>query len=266
MPIEAFTRADLPALSELQPPDWQDITPGFEFYLSKSFCFPIKYVSAGRIVGTGAAILFSSTGWLAHIIVHPEYRGRRIGGEIVVSLLDLMKRRGCTTMSLIATDLGYPVYKRAGFLDDGEYLFCKRDQEAPSIPASEKIIECNAQHESSVCDLDREISGEDRRGVIIDKLAGSSLCIMDGEVAGCYLPDLGEGLIIARRREAGLALLNMKVTGSNRVVLPSQNEHAVAFLAQNGFRETLRCKRMVYGTKLAWKPEGLFSRIAGNLG
>jgi GNAT superfamily N-acetyltransferase len=266
MTIEPFTRNDLPGLNELRPPDWHDITPSFEFYLSRTFCFPIKSVTSGRIVGIGAAILFQSTGWLAHIIVHPEYRGCGIGGEIVSSLLKLMQNRGCQTMSLIATDLGYPVYKRSGFLDDGEYLFYKRDQKAPAMPVNEKIIGYEPQFERSALDLDAEISGENRSAVILEKLAGSFLCILDGEVAGCYLPGLGEGLIIARRREAGLALLKVKVAGSSRVVLPAQNESAVALLAQNGFHETLRCKRMVHGARLAWKPEGLFSRIAGNLG
>ena len=266
MTIEPFSHDDLPVLNELQPPDWRDITPAFEFYLSKSFCFPLKAVSAGRIAGIGAAILYQRTGWLAHIIVHPECRDQGIGGGIVLSLLNLMKQRNCETMSLIATDLGYPVYKKTGFLEDGEYIFYKRDQETSSIPAQDQIIGYNAQFERSVLDLDREISGEDRKDVIVEKLAGSFLCILDNEVTGCYIPDLGEGLIVARRGEAGLALLKLKVAGSNRIVIPAQNKSAASFLEQNGFRETLRCWRMVFGPKLEWKPEGLFSRIAGNLG
>jgi GNAT superfamily N-acetyltransferase len=266
MRIEPFTREDLPVLNELRPPDWHDITPNFEYYLSKSFCFPLKTVSAGRVVGIGAAILFLRTGWLAHIIVHPEYRGKGVGGEIVSSLLKLMQQQECQTMSLIATDMGYPVYKKAGFREDTEYLFYKREHEAPLISAHETIIGYIPQFERAVLDLDREISGEDRRDVIVGKLEGSFLCILDGEVAGCYLPDLGEGLIIARCREAGLALLQKKVAASNRVVFPAKNESAAAFLAQSGFQETLRCKRMVYGAKLAWKPDGLFGRIAGNMG
>jgi GNAT superfamily N-acetyltransferase len=266
MMIEAFTRDDLPVLNELQPPDWRDITPNFEFYLSRPFCIPLKAVSADRIVGIGAAILFQSTGWLAHIIVHPECRGGGIGGEIVSRLLDLMKGRECRVMSLIATDLGYPVYKRAGFVEDNEYLFYSRDQATSSIPADETITKYGSQFERSVLNLDVEISGEDRSTVIKEKLAGSFLCILDGKVAGCYLPDLGEGLIIASRPEAGIALLKVKAARSNRVVFPARNESALAFLAQSGFRETLRCKRMVYGIRFAWKPEGLFSRIAGNMG
>jgi GNAT superfamily N-acetyltransferase len=266
MTIEPFTCDDLPALSAIQPPDWRDITPSFEFYLSKAFCYPLKAVTANRVVGVGAAIVFLHTGWLAHIIVHHEYRSRGVGSEIVSNLLALMKNKGCQTMSLIATDLGYPVYKKAGFLDEGEYIFYKRNQEAPSIPADERIIEYNPQFERSVLKLDSAISGEDRRTVLVEKLAESFLCILDGEAAGCYLPNLGEGLIIARHREAGLALLTRKIAGSNLVSIPAQNESAAEFLVQSGFRETLRCRRMVHGPKLTWKPEGIFGRIAGNLG
>jgi len=264
--IEPFTRDDLPALSELRPPDWRDITPAFEFYLSKPFCFPLKTALAGRIAGIGAAILLGRTGWLAHIIVHPENRGRGIGSAIVSNLLHLLKRRDCSTVSLIATDLGYPIYKRIGFQDDGEYVFYKRDHAAESIPTDETIAGYAPQFERSVLNLDRDISGEDRRELLVEKLPGSFLCMLDNEVTGCYLPELGEGLVLARRREAGLALLKKKAAVSDRVVLPAQNGSATAFLEQSGFRETMRCRRMVCGPKIAWKPEGLFSRIGGNFG
>ena len=86
-------------------------------------------------------------------------------------------------------------------------------------------------------------------------------------VRGFYLPDLGGGLVIALDAEAGVALLDYKLSqGTATVVIPSANAVARDLLVQRGFSEYASAPRMVLGPEVAWKAELVFSRGAGYCG
>ena len=88
----------------------------------------------------------------------------------------------------------------------------------------------------------------------------------NGTVSGFYLPDLGEGLVIAENDQAGFELMRVRLSRSNKATVPAPNTAGIAFLEQLGFREVRRSTRMVLGAPYSWKPERIYSRIAGNLG
>jgi hypothetical protein len=86
-------------------------------------------------------------------------------------------------------------------------------------------------------------------------------------VTGFFLPSLGEGLLIAKENEAASALLKMKLAGAGKkITLPIQNIDGAKYLAEHGFTETKRLRRMVYGDGFSWKPEYVYGRIGGYLG
>lgn len=88
----------------------------------------------------------------------------------------------------------------------------------------------------------------------------------NGKISGYYLPELGEGLIVADNREAGIELMKLKYSISNKGTLPVENREGIAFLKENGFVETRRAKRMILGKEFLWHPDKIYNRIAGNLG
>jgi len=270
MKIELFTEKDLLCLEDLRPIDWNDLTVPFRFYLSKAFCLPKKYLNEDRIIGIGARIWHRNTSWLAHIIVHKDFRNQGVGTLIVK---DLMESRGWVknsenhTVSLIATDLGFPVYQSMGFEIQTEYLFYScQPSKNQGQPKSKNIIPFNHTMLSSALKLDKETSGEDRGDILKDKLPGSLIYLHENEVLGFIVPDLGEGLVVAKDGRAGIELLNLKIGTTERIVLPRENITGREFLIENGFREIMTAKRMVYGLPFEWKPENLFSRIGGYLG
>ena len=120
MLIKPMIGKDIKTIKKLQPKGWSNIVETFKYYYKAPFCYPIKAVIEGEIVGIGTAISYINTGWLAHIIVSEEHRGKGIGGAIVNYLCDYLKNSGHKTISLIATELGYPVYKKAGFREQTE--------------------------------------------------------------------------------------------------------------------------------------------------
>jgi GNAT superfamily N-acetyltransferase len=261
--IIAFTAEDLPALPAFQPEGWSDIIPVFDFYLTAPFCRPVKAVADGSMVGIGSLILLpGGTAWLGHIVVRPEARRRGIGGGIVAGLLEKAAAAGCRTVSLIATEAGTPLYQKAGFTTQGEYVYLERPTAAPLF-RTESTAAQPSDHEALFA-LDRRISGEDRRALLTEHLPQARIVQRMGKPVGMYLPGLGEGPVLAEEPQAGLALLAER--GGASIRLPAENRSALAWGAANGYQETCRTRRMVHGVPFAWQPAALYTRISGNLG
>jgi GNAT superfamily N-acetyltransferase len=264
--IKPFVEADLPKLPAIQPAGWNDVRPAFKYYAAQRFCRPLKAEVDRKLIGAGCAIQFGPTGWLAHLIVHPEYRRRGIGTAILERLIEHLERQGCGTLSLIATDAGYPLYVRAGFVEQAQYVHLERSAPCPVDAPPADVTRASGADWVALRALDRAVSGEDRSAFLHQAREKALVHKRDGVVTGFYAPGLGEGLVEARDPAAGRALLRARVAGATRVALPAENRAGVAFLTQLGFVETRRARRMVRGAPFPWQPTCLYSRIGGNLG
>jgi len=263
--IKPIVIEDINQIKGLQPDDWSDIIPAIKYYVTSSFCTPIKICFKDRIIGIGASICFEKSAWLAHIIVDPEFRNRGIGYKIVIELLNSTKKK-CSMVSLISTELGFPVYKKAGFREVTEYQVLKRVNPWQEYPKSECIATYGEKYKSDIILLDKKVTGENRSALLADKIINSLVYVRNNIVTGFYIPDLGEGLIVAKDEKAGIELMKAKYSFSNTAVLPIGNIAGIRFLKDNGFNKTICAKRMVFGEDLLWYPEKIFSRIGGNFG
>ena len=268
MIIKEISQADIEEVKELQPEGWPDISIEFKQYLNKDFCYPIKVIIANNIVGLGSSIVFEKTGWLAHIIVKTEYRNRGIGFEIVKYLIAELKSKQVKTYLLIATDLGEPVYKKFGFKTISDYLFLKRENIVNSnVVISDNIKAYEDKLYDMVLELDSSISGENREQLIKCNLKNAFVYQDKDKLNGVYLPDLGEGLIIADTNKAGLELMNLKYSKINKAVIPAENKVGLDFLIKNGFKlSDSKGRKMILGNEISWKADCYFSRIGGNYG
>ncbi len=266
MKIEPFKHKDLEALVPLQPGGWPDIRVNFNQYLDFGFCDPYKLEIDGRIIGIGAMIRFKKTAWLAHIIVDPEYRNQGLGFDIVTDLIFMAHKNGYQTLSLIATDLGAAVYARAGFVEQTRYLFFTSPMDIQRRQQSACIHPVRPRDENQILNLDRRISGEDRKKLLKHTLATGLVYRTENRIEGFYLPDLGEGLAVASNDIAGLALMAERIINTRQVVIPAQNREGIRFLEEKGFNHKSTARRMIYGEPYSFKPDGLFSRIGGNFG
>jgi GNAT superfamily N-acetyltransferase len=267
MKFEAITQNDLEELTELQPDDWPDIVPDFRFYLSTSFCHPIKATADRTIVGIGTFIAFEKTSWLAHIIVHKDYRNKGIGFQVVQELLSMYKNSALDTCSLVATELGQPVYTKAGFTVVSTYSYFKRENPWKNYSVAPQIVPFQEKHRSDVFDLDKWISGENREKLLTQYLHNAFVYSEKEKVLGFYLPDLKEGLLFADTNDAGIALMKLKYSTADKAAIPTDNLAGIDFLNTNGFVDTgVKGTRMILGKVLEWKPVKIFSRIGGNFG
>jgi len=266
MTLEPVTFNDLEEIRNLQPKDWGDIIPDIEFYIKSTFCNPIKATIDNKIVGIGALIIFENTSWIAHIIVDSNYRNKGIGSEIVNELLKKAKEDSIETCSLIATELGKPIYLKAGFRVVTNYIFLKREKQWIDSSLSKNVIPFNEKYRSDIYELDKVISGENREMLLKDYLVDSKLYIKNEKVVGYYLPELKDGLIFSDTEEAGLELMNLKYSTVDKAVLPVENAKGLEFLKQKGFIETSKATRMIFGKDLNWNSTKMYSRIGGNFG
>jgi GNAT superfamily N-acetyltransferase len=255
---------DLGYINALKPNDWADIQPIHQYYLNSPYCFPIKVVENDKLLGIGTTILHGDTAWLAHIIVHPEARGRGLGRMITEALVARAHTEGRETVLLIATDLGAPVYAKVGFVVETEYLFFK---ELPLFMGGidEAIVPFSEGFADAVLRLDREIAAEDRRWHLEPHLSAGFAYRAGTAVEGFYLPTWGDGLILAGNPTAGVALMQLRLTTKDHANFPLENVHARAFMEQ--FATHYRtAKRMRLGPARAWRPENFYNRVGGNLG
>lgn len=262
--IEKLSDKEAESLKKLQPEGWGDIVPVFMYYASKQFCTPIKVFMGEDIIGVGTAIVFGKTAWLAHIIVRQDHRNRGLGKEIVRKLLEITNTSKCDTVSLIATELGCPVYEKAGFRVQTEYVFF--DLENEEDIKAEYIEPLTPENVLLVMKMDEKISGEKRSCILSDKINDGFVYKKNAKIQGFFLPKMGEGLIIAENAEAGIELMKKKQTMKNKAVLPSDNLEGIKFLKSIGCAEKKRAKRMILGKEFPWQPDKLYGRIGGNFG
>src|SRR5690606_8571480 len=206
-----------------------------------------------------------NTAWLGHIILSQTHRNRGIGTLITRHLMEVVLAKGYKTIMLIATTMGEPIYQKLGFKKEGEYVFLKDGQSKAhytdhSIPFHEK-------YKHAILDMDYMVSGERRNELLEPHLKNSRLIIDGSQLLGFYMPTLGEGLIEAFSEQAGIELMQMKLSKNILyAAIPEQNTVAIKFLLENGFIDFRRGIRMYYGDKINWHPDKIYGRIGGNLG
>ncbi len=266
MNIQPLKPDDLPQIPALLPPGWDTAMPAIQFYTTSDFCFPIKVTIDNKIIGTGTAIIHHDVAWLAHILVHPDHRNQGIGRFITQSLVENANAKSCTTIYLLATELGEPVYRKIGFETETEYLFFKGEKPIDSAILNECIVTYSSAYEKQIADLDLQVSGEDRVFHLQPHLSSGFVYVVDNIVEGYYLPTMGDGLIIASTGAAGQALMRLRLTTKDFAVFPMDNILATTFIQQHPFTEIRRQKRMRLGTKRNWQPAHIYNRIGGNLG
>ena len=265
MILQPFASEDVERIGKLQPETWPDIKPIFAYYIKSTFCHPIKLEIDHDIVGVGAAISYEKTGWLAHIIVSDGYRNQGIGGFIVDELCRYLKALGHETILLIATELGYPVYKKAGFEEETKYLYLKSDKPL-HFETSNNILPITPEYFPEISKLDRKATGEGRQALLADYWHEGFIYLGKQGMRGFYLPNFVEGQVLAEDPEAGIELLKLRCAYTQRAALPADNEAALRFYRENGYEVVLKATRMVLGRKIAWRPDKIFNRIGGNFG
>lgn len=266
--IRPMTFDEIPKLIGFAPPEWNtNLSLIFGFHFGHPYFFPIVAEVEGELAGCANGILFGRTGWLGNIIVLPNYRGHGLGTGLTQYLVDYFFTKGCITQILVATSMGEPIYRKIGFRKVSEYIFLN-SPDNPSVLSAESIRPCRPDDYDKICRIDYSITAEDRRSFLARFLATGWVHESSrDEIDGFFLPEMGQGAILAENDEAGLGLISHKMkSGGKLIVLPKQNKSALTYLSIHGYQEVIRAPRMVLGPDLNWQPANIYSRGSGYSG
>lgn len=88
------------------------------------------YYENDKLLGVGLANYDGRRGWINRIAVHPDHRGRGIGGILIAEAEKFLKSKGAVVLSALIEDINEPsmtCFEKAGFSCEKEWLyFCKR--------------------------------------------------------------------------------------------------------------------------------------------
>jgi len=265
--IRKIKLEELHLIQNFAPIEWNSNLEHIYKRHYKQHCFyPIVACINDEIAGTGIAIVHQGVAWLGMIIVTENYRNQGLGSLITKHLTEYSTNQGARTILLIASDMGFPVYKKSGFQHDLNYFFYKTDKRIDIELVEKQISPIEIHDYETIFRLDKNVTNENRKEILLDCLK-SGYKYSEKEVSGYYLPDFGKGLIIAINQKTGLALLKFKIMYEQSVVcLPETNLRGIEFLYSIGYYEYMKSPRMFLGEKIAWKSECVYARGCGYMG
>ena len=262
-------KKDVPGIDAIKPDTWSSITVIHDYYLGTASAKCAKALApSGEILGIGTGLVFEKTGWLAHIIVDGKFQNRGVGTGLVENRIRLLRERyGCTSITLTATDQGYPVYKKLGFREQSKYIVLIKNVNASTGKTdTDRVCSIGKNHIDEVLYIDRLVSGENRRDFLLPILNTGLAYVKNNTVYGFHVPGFGDGGVYALTEEAGIALLNERIRENNPIFIPEENETGYQFLLSSGYTEVKRIHRMLLGEEYLRKPELCYSRIGGFAG
>lgn len=269
MPLEisTFNTSYLSQLENLPPEEWQ--TNAYDLFLYNEWqpwFFPFQAIIKNQLVGFGMFFLFEEFAWLGWILVHPDFRKKGIGTTITHHLIDSASEKGAKGFVLTATDMGKPIYEKIGFKTTSSYRFFKLPDDFYPKYNKKNIRLAQQKDLQAIINLDYLATGE-KRNCFIENRLDDCIVYDDGAVTGFYIPNLGNGLVIALNENVGIELLNLRCNNDKKiVVVPEQNITTTEYLLQNHFLEGYSIPRMTLGKEPPWQQKMIFNRASGYSG
>ena len=196
-------------------------------------------------------------------MVDAAHRRRGHGRAITEETIERLRRSGCHSISLAATELGRPLYERLGFHVLGWYVEMDPagPPTAPAPPAGTRVRRIAAADLPGVFGLDRAATGEDRH-MVLGALADDGGWLLEDDsgmvegdewagpvpsLRGFLLPsDRGHGAIVAPRFEDGLCLMNLHAfagaTGPDRAAACPTPRRRTRGDRLEGWSSTAECR------------------------
>jgi GNAT superfamily N-acetyltransferase len=253
---------------------YRQFHPSFAFYAAHRGCRPLIARVGGEVVGTGVATKYGRSGWIGHVFVRPDHRGRGLGTALTAAALAWLQAAGCESILLAATDAGRHLYERLGFVVDSNY----HELRGRSLAKDVELHPFRPLLRSDLLELtrsDREISGDDRAAVVARFASFAWGIERAGSMLGAVLPVpwggaaawLGAGATEFERAAMVRLLRTVGAVGDEVMVYPpDENRRALDLFRDDGFEELRRVPRMRLGKPLAWSAAATWNPLSLGLG
>ena len=249
---------------------WNERRAFLETVLANPSCQPLVGVHDGVVVATGTATVNGPVGWVGSIFVDPSLRRQGLGRAMTDGVCSRLDAAGCATQALIASEDGRPLYEEMGFRIDGWYqiLEALALDAAPTPPGGTKLRTMRPDDIDRVGDLDRRVTGEDRRGLFGPLADGGWLLESGDELLGFLIQILPtSAAVIAPNPDDAVCLLDLlRHLGKSRAktlraAVVQGNDAGQVLLERGGWGPSFATPRMLRGQSISWEPELIWSLL-----
>lgn len=273
-----MTPADVDAATDaIQRSGWGDRRIKLAWVAGHLECRAFVAEADGALVGTGVTTVNGSVGWIGTIWVDPAWRGRGLGKALTLATIEAAEAAGCTSLLLVATEAGQPLYERLGFRVHTRY----RILEAPGPGRGADGLQDPRLRAFRPADLpamialDAAATGEDRSHVLAAFAAPlTTRCLDrgDGTLGGFVVrAPWGGGATIAPDLADALAILHARRLAADpdrrvRAGLLETNASGLGRLEQAGWTYAWGAPRMIRGEMPAWQPDAIWGQFDHAIG
>ncbi len=257
---------------------WTVSPSWFRLYLEHDPAGCLVAEAEGRVAGMVTTACYAESGWVGNLIVSPEHRRGGLGTRLMRAALELLERRGISTVRLEADPPGMGIYRRLGFVSEVESLrFQRRGPQPRVVPEAAETL--GEESLPEVAAFDRPRFGDDRGRMLALLLADAEAAFQlrrEGALAGyAMLRATASGLVIgpwvAVDRTAAAALLGAALArcGDADVTLglPAACSNGQQLLAEHSFTATPSSFRMVRGeVAVRGEPASVYAIASGAIG
>lgn len=247
--LTPLTIADIPSLIRLSASiGWDYDEAEICTMLQSGTIFGHK-TEDGTVVSSAAIIPYENgLASIGMVIVHEQYRGRSLGKIVTQACIDTVSSD--TTIMLIATEQGIPLYEQIGFkaVDSVLKYICDNDLSITMKSSNETIHFYHHEDFPQIVQLDEAAVGANRTEFLKHRLNQSKECLVVkdllGKIIGFGLSIQGSvncilGPIVAPSEEIALLLIDQLAKsnkGPFRMDVPANHVHFGEKLTTHGFK------------------------------
>ncbi len=274
--IRTMVPADLPLCRRLVSAAGWNQTDGDwirAMKLAPDGCFVAEKGSVA--VATTTCCGFGETGWIAMVLVDPEYRGSGIAGSLMQHAIAYLQGRGVKSIRLDATAMGQKVYRKLGFRDEYEVIRYEgtAGEEVSGNRDSLQVILSTGTLLTQIAGLDKKATGAERSEFLenLDATKAATYWFKmsrDGTAEGYAGFRTGRNAVqigpaVAFTVQTGQMLLDAVLADfpgkACFIDIPADNEPAVRWAGSRGFKVQRSFMRMYLGEKPSDRPDWIWA-------
>lgn len=232
----------------------------------------------GTILGFCAVVDYGLFAYVGLMSVHPGMQKRGIGGALLEHCLSWLEKRRCPTILLDATPVGFPLYRRFGFVEEDQTIVLQQAHPVSwphQLPGNVTTLE--AEEFSEMVLFDATAFGAQRSALLATYYADDPQRVLivraaDGHISGYLIAQASTlGPWVARTvRDAEQLLLSALTLSFEQVpnVFVSAHHHeALGLLERYGFTRQRSLSHMRKGEPIQQsRQEMLYGQASLGLG
>ncbi|GED72434.1 N-acetyltransferase [Brevibacillus reuszeri] len=279
--LHTLTQQDIPPLIALSDSvGWDYDEAELRTVLSAGSMFGHKDED-GQLVSCSAIICYEDQlASIGMVIVHDSCRGYGLGRELMQACLSFVSKE--TTIMLVSTPAGKPLYESLGFTTAEPLHKCLRDHfSPPTIPSMNAddpvILPMQLEDVAAIIELDGQAIGSKRSLFVQARMKQAASCLVAKDAAGKTVGygfsiqgpvNLIIGPLVAPDFATAIRIfcrLTQGHTGKLRVDVPNGQAAFLDFLEQNGFTKVSEPPVMIANANQLPQRNGTYYGIAAQI-